>query len=207
MLIKQEPPAMKKITGQIVERATTSARSIRLAALAAATLFSVSVVVSVASAPAGADTRTGNVLDYKPTVTATGPTFVHDARAEGAKIELKQIDADKSSVIEIRVSNLRNFAGRTVGAHVHAKPCAADPAASGPHYANPAGDKASALAAREIWLDFSVDSLGRGVGVAIFDFPVKAGDANSVVIHAESTNAVTGGAGARVMCTDLKIGK
>jgi superoxide dismutase, Cu-Zn family len=194
---------MNSITRQLAK----TKRALHIGAVVAAGLLTASVAVSVASAPAGADTRTGNVLDYKPTVTASGPTFVHDARGEGAKIELKQIDADKSSVIEIRVSNLRNFAGRTVGVHLHAKPCAADPAASGPHYANPAGDKATALAAREVWLDFSVDSLGRGVGVAIFDFPVKAGDANSVVIHAESTNATTGGAGARVMCTDFKIGK
>ncbi len=189
-------------------RVLQSRSAMRIVGLAAAGLFTVSVVASVASSPAGAaDSRTGNAINYTPTVMAEGPTFVHDDRASGAKIELKQIDADNSTIIQISVTNMRNFAGRTVGAHVHQKACAADPAASGPHYANPAGDKNAALASREVWLDFTVDSLGRGIGVAVFDWKVKAGDANSVVIHAETTNAVTGGAGARILCTDLKLGK
>jgi superoxide dismutase, Cu-Zn family len=182
-------------------------KPIRVFVAGTAGLLFASGLVALASMPVRAETRSGHLLTYPATVTAEGPTFVHDDRAIGAKIEIKQIDADNSTVIELRVTNLRGFAGKTVGAHVHTKPCSADPAASGPHYANPVADKTTALGAREVWMDFTVDSLGRGIGIAIFDWKIKAGDANSVVIHAESTNQTSGAAGARVMCTDLKLGK
>lgn len=150
-----------------------------------------------------------NPAGLTPAATATGPTVVHDAAFDGVRTEVRSIDIPFSglSLVILDVRNMpQSGRNRVFGAHAHTKPCAADAAASGPHHANPAGDVSRPLAGREVWLDVRIDELGRGTSIALFDWRIRKGDAGSVVIHAEPTNALTGAAGARILCTTIALG-
>ena len=70
-------------------------------------------------------------------------------------------------------------ANRPFGAHVHAAPCGADPR---PRAATTSTAPTVTLAEREVWLDFTTDGDGNGVGTHSRGF--AAGTAGSVVIHA-----------------------
>ena len=150
-----------------------------------------------------------NNASLPPTVRAEGPTVVHDQAFSDVRVEVSSIDIPFST-LSLMVLNVRGWPysarNRVFGAHAHAKPCAADPAASGPHYANPASDTSKPFAAREVWLDVNLDSQGRGMSFALFDWRIRKGDAGSVVIHAEPTNLITGAAGARILCTTVALG-
>ena len=150
-----------------------------------------------------------NVASLPTAVRAEGPTVVHDPTYGGVHIEVSSIDVPFStlSLIVLKVRDWPYPArNKTYGAHAHAKPCAADAAASGPHHANPSGDPTKVLAAREVWLDISIDGLGRGTSIALFDWRIKKGDAGAVVIHADPTNPSTGAAGGRILCTTIPLG-
>ena len=125
------------------------------------------------------------------------------------RVEVRSIDVPFSG-LTLMILNVRGWPysarNRVFGAHAHTKPCAVDPAASGPHHANPASDATKAIAAREVWLDINIDSQGRGTSLALFDWRIRKGDAGSVVIHAEPTNSTTGAAGARILCTTIALG-
>ena len=167
------------------------------------------LLVIMAIAPVAAGAQGSNVASLPPTVRADGPTFVHDPTYTGARVDVRSIDVPFSplTLMILSVSNMSESArGRVLGAHAHTKACADDATASGPHHANPAGDPSKSLAAREVWLDISIDSQGRGTSIALFDWRIRKGDAGSVVIHAQPTNATTGAAGARVMCTTIALG-
>jgi Cu-Zn family superoxide dismutase len=172
----------------------------------AAVLSCVVFAAGGASAQAG---HTGHAASAPPTVSAEGPTFVHDPAFSDVRVEVRAIDIPFTS-LSIAMTTVRGFPsstrGKVFGAHIHARSCAADPAASGGHYANPSGDPTKSLAAREVWLDLSIDSLGRGVSFALFDWRIRRGDALSDVIHAEPTNATSGVAGARILCTNVAFG-
>ncbi len=174
------------------------------------TLLMTALVTSAALlVPLSAQAQNGNVAGLAPAATAAGPTVVHDAAFDGVRTEVRSIDVPFSglSLVILDVRNMpQSGRNRVFGAHAHAKPCAADAAASGPHHANPSGDVSRPLAAREVWLDMRVDALGRGTSIALFDWRIRKGDAGSVVIHAEPTNAVTGAAGARILCTTIALG-
>ena len=149
------------------------------------------------------------VTSLPAAITANGPSVVHDATFIDVKTEVSSIEIPSTtlSVVILKVKNMPQSArNRSFGAHVHTKPCATDPAASGPHHANPAAAATTALAAKEIWLDVNVDSLGRGTAIALFDWRIRKGDAGSVVIHAEPTNYAAGTAGARILCTTIALG-
>ncbi|MGY0023691.1 superoxide dismutase family protein [Streptomyces sp. cg35] len=80
------------------------------------------------------------------------------------------------------------------GAHVHQKPCGADPAAAGGHYQHVV-DPDQMNADNEVWLDFTTDAKGKGAAEVRKKWGLRPGEANSVVIH-----DVPGGAGRRVAC-------
>ena len=150
-----------------------------------------------------------NTASLPESVRAEGPTIVHDQNYADVRTEIGSIDVPFST-LTLMVLKTRGWPqsarNRVFGAHAHTKPCASDPAASGPHHANPASDATKSLAAREVWLDVNVDGLGRGTSFALFDWRIKKGDSGSVVIHAEPTNMITGTAGARILCTTIALG-
>ncbi|MFI6598151.1 hypothetical protein ACIBHX_17985 [Nonomuraea sp. NPDC050536] len=82
---------------------------------------------------------------------------------------------------------LRN---RAYGAHLHAKPCGANPQAAGPHFKN---------GHDEVWLDFRTD--GNGIGHATTRHDWQLDPANlpqSLVIH-----AAPGDSAPRIACLTL----
>ena len=178
-----------------------AALSHRIRIVVAATVLSVAVSARGAFAE--------NTASLPPTVGADGPTVVHDQTFSDVRVEVRSIDVPFSG-LTLMILNVRGWPysarNRVFGAHAHTKPCAVDPAASGPHHANPASDATKAIAAREVWLDINIDSQGRGTSLALFDWRIRKGDAGSVVIHAEPTNPTTGAAGARILCTTIALG-
>ncbi len=133
-----------------------------------------------------------------------GPTVVHDAAYAGAKTQVHSWAADGGTDVRLMVRGLPPH--RTFGAHVHTAPCGAAPTASGGHYQH-GTDPAAPLASREVWLDFTTDANGKGTGSAHIPWLIAAGTAGSVVIHADPTNATTGAAGARLVCTTVPFGQ
>ena len=131
-----------------------------------------------------------------------GPTVVHDAAYAGVRTQVHAWARDGGTDVRLMAGGLP--ANRTFGAHVHVAPCGTDPLASGGHYQH---GTTGTLAQREVWLDFTTDADGRGVGVTHIPWLIAAGTAGSVVIHANPTNPTTGAAGARLVCTDVPFGQ
>lgn len=157
-----------------------------------------------------ASARSGHLASLPPNARVVGPTIFHDAAFRGAVVELRSIDVPLTSLtlMILNATAMPEVArGRVLGAHVHTRGCADDAAASGPHYVHPNGDPAKPLAMREVWLDVRVDSRGTGMAFALFDWRIRRGDANSVVVHAEPTNPTTGAAGPRLLCTSIVLGQ
>lgn len=105
----------------------------------------------------------------------------------------------------LNVTRVNADAGTTFGAHVHVGPCVEDDGgAAGPHFniTDSRGETKVVSAETEIWLDFTVTANGRGHSVALVDFAIPSGEANSIVIHALPTDP-TGGAGARLACVNI----
>ncbi|MGW0805683.1 superoxide dismutase family protein [Nonomuraea sp. NPDC002799] len=94
---------------------------------------------------------------------------------------------------------------RRYGAHLHTKPCGAQPDASGPHYQHHAGE---ASRASEVWLDFETDEEGTANSTARNDWALDASRLPaSLVIHAKSTTPSgpeAGMAGDRIACLTVK---
>jgi Cu-Zn family superoxide dismutase len=87
------------------------------------------------------------------------------------------------------------------GAHVHTKQCGPQPADSGPHYqdkkdpVSPSTDPTYANPNNEVWLDFTTDATGSATTASTVAWNFRAGEANSVVIHAAHTATEPGKAG------------
>lgn len=140
----------------------------------------------------------GNVLvDH-----GRGPTVVHDAAYQEVRTQVHSWARDGATDLRLMVRGLP--ANRAFGAHVHVTPCGADPLASGGHYQH---GTTGTLAEREVWLDFTTEGEGNGVGSTHIPWLITAGTAGSVVIHANPTNATTGAAGARLVCTNVPFGE
>lgn len=157
-----------------------------------------------------AGAQNGHVASLSPNARAVGPTTLHDSAFRGAVVEVRSIDVPFTSLtlMILNATAMPEIArGRVLGAHVHTRGCADDAAASGPHYMHPNGDPAKPLAMREVWLDVRVDNRGTGIAFALFDWRIRKGDANSVVVHAEPTNPTTGAAGPRLLCTTIVLGQ
>ena len=116
----------------------------------------------------------------------------------GARIEVGQLGGQGRMEVALRVEGL--VPGRAYGAHVHQKPCGADPAAAGGHYQNedPAqssNDPGYPDPENEVRLDFVTDARGVGAAAVRRAWEFRPGEAQSVVLH-----DMSGGAGTRVAC-------
>jgi Cu-Zn family superoxide dismutase len=93
-----------------------------------------------------------------------------------------------ATTVTLRV---RGFSpGHAYGAHVHQRPCAADPAAAGGRYQHVPGTGMGAGAGRkrldadnEVRLDFATDARGTGGARAQHGWGFRRGEAASVVIY------------------------
>jgi Cu-Zn family superoxide dismutase len=127
-----------------------------------------------------------------PGTATTAPAYDHKLVPEGAWIEVRQdVARDGATAVGLRVRGM--VPGHAYGAHVHQRPCGADPAAAGGHYQHRPG--AGATPENEVWLDFTADARGAGRAGARHDWGFRPGEAGSVVIHDRP-----GSSGTRVGC-------
>ncbi|MEU4659041.1 superoxide dismutase family protein [Streptomyces sp. NPDC023723] len=122
---------------------------------------------------------------------ASHPALTYDRKLvpAGSWIEVRRhTDRGGATTVRLRVRGL--VPGHAYGAHVHQKPCGADPAAAGGHYQHrPSADPADANPENEVWLDFTPDPQGAGWATAQHDWDFRPGEASSVVIHDRPGNS------------------
>ncbi|GAB3478509.1 hypothetical protein GCM10027440_14790 [Nocardiopsis coralliicola] len=103
---------------------------------------------------------------------------------------------------------------RKFGAHMHTEPCGENPDDSGPHYQDkedpeqPSTDPAYANDDNEVWLDFATDADGSADSDTGVDWAPRAGEMQSLVIHAEHTKTADGEAGMagdRLACANVNL--
>ncbi|GGJ76582.1 hypothetical protein GCM10010123_03240 [Pilimelia anulata] len=142
----------------------------------------------------------------KATDDGAGGAFRHDPKLvpDGTSIHLTA--ASLSTGVTRTTLTVRGLLpNRTYGAHLHAKACTTDPAASGPHYQHePSTDPHAANPRNEVWLDVTTDANGTAVTAAENPWELRAAP-GALVIHADPTNHDhnPGQAGARVACLPL----
>ncbi|WP_344085539.1 hypothetical protein [Luedemannella helvata] len=164
-----------------------------------------------APAPAPSPTPPGSRAAVPPRdnhLLVRGPTYVYNRAYAGARTTVAAYAGrgGRATVVFVVTGMPRSTWGRRFGVHVHTNRCGRDPAAAGPHYANPRAPRGATLAEREIWLDVRVLPGGIGVSRHTSTYPLPSDiQANSVVLHAQPTNTVTGDAGARVLCTTISL--
>ncbi|MET1003539.1 MAG: superoxide dismutase family protein [Acidimicrobiia bacterium] len=148
------------------------------------------------------------IADPSHMLRADGPTNVHDASLADVNIDVRVVNTgDGRTIVKLRAHGFPEaMEGKTLGAHVHMRPCGADPLASGGHYQNPNAPAGTPLHEREIWLDLDVNDSGRATSHADAPWTIAPGGAGSVVIHALPTNGDTGAAGPRLLCTNVPFG-
>ncbi|WP_427922744.1 superoxide dismutase family protein [Streptomyces sp. cg40] len=104
-----------------------------------------------------------------------------------------------ATTVRLRVDGM--VPGHAYAAHVHQKPCGADPAAAGGHFQHkPSTDPADVTAENEVWLDFTADEHGAAEATARHDWNFREGEASSVVIHDKPGSKV------RVACFTVPFG-
>ncbi|MET9494598.1 superoxide dismutase family protein [Streptomyces sp. NPDC006552] len=132
-----------------------------------------------------------------PTAFVASPALTYDMKLvpAAASVVVEQRGVGRNMTVSLDVGGLAP--GHAYGAHVHQKPCGADPAAAGEHYQHVA-DPDRATAENEVWLDFTTDAAGHGKATVRKTWGVRAGEARSVVIH-----DAPGGAGKRVACVTV----
>ncbi|MEU2391009.1 superoxide dismutase family protein [Streptomyces sp. NPDC007369] len=117
----------------------------------------------------------------------------------GSRIRVTERIGEHGTWIELRLEGVK--ADRTFGAHVHAKPCGADPADAGAHYQDavdpvqPSVDPVYANPRNEAWLDLTTDAHGHGSSQTSVGWRIRAGEAASVVVHEHATATMAGHAG------------
>ena len=117
----------------------------------------------------------------------------------GAKVTVAQWLVDGRMSVRLWVDGVESK--RSFGAHVHTKPCGAEPDDSGPHYQHkvdpvqPSVDPQFANPTNEIWLDFDSNARGEGRAESWQKWNFRAGQARSVVIHEHTTHTGEGHAG------------
>lgn len=140
---------------------------------------------------------------------ATAVTYDEALVPVGAVASVLGLSGPHGTLVTLSVKGL--VPNREYGAHVHTRSCGADPADSGPHYQNvvdphqPSTDPAYANRDNEIWLDFTTDAGGTGVGLTHVDWMFGDRGARSVVIHEHHTHTgegEAGTAGARLACVN-----
>ena len=155
----------------------------------------------VGSSPAGAASifveSRGELSDYAPAT--------HNA-TDGATADLWAVAAGGSTTFFLFLSGLDPTSeGNTYGVHIHVGPCVAgQPLTSGPHY-NTGGTPTTET---EVWLDFTVLPGGYAFSYTPVPFTIEPGDAQSMVIHAQPTQAggaTPGAAGGRQACLPVQF--
>ena len=153
--------------------------------------------------------RTATFAPWNMTAPPTAVTYDQALVRTGASISVVAMSSseDRTTVVLLQVHGLAP--DHRYGVHVHRNRCGAVPAAAGSHYQNvpdpvaPSVDPAYANPRNEVWLDLSTDHAGAGSSFAILQWRFRAGQANSVVLHADSTmtgSGHAGTAGPRVAC-------
>jgi Cu/Zn superoxide dismutase len=140
----------------------------------------------------------------------TGTVDVGVFDSTHAKVTIVQ--DDDSTTFSIKVTGIDvSAAGTEFGAHLHVGPCMEGVGlAAGPHYNSqmwPAGtltDYALAVKNPETEVPSAEDGAARHEVMVPF-VPVDLDGVMSIVIHVESTNHDTGGAGARQACFPLSV--
>ncbi len=175
--------AAKSLVVHAMSTSPTGAAGARLACLR--------VTTSSIAVPAGS----GLLVDLQP--TSNDPT-------DGATAQVVASSSNNTTTVVLDVEGLAAAdAGMTFGAHLHVGACAAgDGAAAGPHYNITTSDPKVVNNQTEIWLDFTILADGSAHSSTTVPFLIPEGATQSLVIHAEPTNA-TGGAGARLACLSL----
>jgi Cu-Zn family superoxide dismutase len=136
-----------------------------------------------------------------PSAFVPSPAVTYDMKLVPAAswIQVEQRGGPGGTSVTVRVKGLK--ASRAYGAHVHRKPCGAEPEAAGGHYQDhedpvqPSEDPAYVNPENEVWLDFTTRRDGSGTASAHHRWEFRPGGAASVVLHREQ-----GGAGERVAC-------
>ncbi|TDD75351.1 superoxide dismutase family protein [Actinomadura rubrisoli] len=142
--------------------------------------------------------------EHTKTIIVEGPSNVYDAAYSGVRTSIVVTEGKNRTDIRLRVSGLpAAAAGKTFGAHVHRKKCGPQAADSGPHAQNPKARPGAPLREKEIWLDIKAGKKGEAESRATARWRAAKGAAGSIVIHAAPTNAKTGDAGARLVCTTV----
>ncbi|MFJ4831264.1 superoxide dismutase family protein [Streptomyces sp. NPDC088747] len=139
-------------------------------------------------------------------VPSAAVTYEASLVPAAARIEVSQhTQAGGATTVRLKVAGLKP--GHVYGAHVHRKPCGAEPAAAGGHYQHredpkqPSKDPAYVNADNEVWLDFTADRDGAGGASARHGWNFRPGEAASVVLHDGR-----GMAGGRVGCFTVPFG-
>lgn len=208
-------------------RATTSAIGIALSSLLLAGCGGDTPPAPEESAPTSLPEQTSQTARTSDTVPqslqvseafttwsdgATAVTYDEEAVPEGSTIEVSVVPSESSTDVTLAVTGL--VPDREYGAHVHTGACGADPADAGPHYQNdvdpeqPSTDPAYANPENEVWLDFRTDDDGNATSDTSVPWAPRPGEANSVVIHAESTQTGPGHAGMagdRLACVNVPL--
>ncbi|HEY3464235.1 MAG TPA: superoxide dismutase [Amycolatopsis sp.] len=165
--------------------------------------------IAAASSPVDVATAHGTFTAYAPGAHAV--TYRPDLVPDGARARVFSVSAPHAgTTTTLVVTGLRP--GRAYGAHAHTQPCGATGDAAGPHFQHapdpvkPSVDPAYANPRNEIWLDFTTDRLGTGVGRSTVDWTFGARRPRSVVVHETHTHTDpghAGTAGARLACLDV----
>ncbi len=163
--------------------------------------------VAAAVLAGGLAVGTGPAAAQAPTVVQAGGPLTDLAPStanvtDAASARLWAVSRGTSTYFVFFLSGLDPAAaGQTYGAHVHVGPCVAgNGAAAGPHYNHDGG---TPTPQNEVWLDFRVLPGGYAFAITQVPFTIAPGAAQSVVVHAEPTQAggsTPGAAGGRIAC-------
>lgn len=181
---------------------------------------------AVETPPASSDAATTDMLPLPDTsgggfqLPGTGlieddNAFTYDEAAVpvGSRVTIESEKNNAGTTVTLDATGLAP--NRDFGVHVHTQRCGPAPSDSGPHYQNdvdpaatpqaPSSDPAYANPQNEIWLDIATDANGNAQASTAVDWEFRAGEAKSVVLHAQHTRTGPGEAGMagdRLACID-----
>ncbi|MBT2208514.1 superoxide dismutase family protein [Actinomadura sp. NEAU-AAG7] len=164
--------------------------------------------VALASLPVPAMARDASARGEPPRedphIISVGPTYVYDPAYSGVRTEILVAEQGRRTIVNLKATGFpAKTAGRTFGAHVHRKACGKNPADAGEHYRDPRISSKAPLRDKEIWLDLKVRRDGTAKARTVHRGLVAHRAAGSIVIHAEPTDPRSGGAGTRLLCTNV----
>jgi hypothetical protein len=144
----------------------------------------------------------GGLLDLD-TAGSTVPSTSGAFDSAKARLRVNERSGGRTA-FTIRVRNIApGFTERTFGAHLHTDSCVTDtPGGTGPHYQHSGLD----FPASEVWFELVPGDDGVAEDRTVVPFvPEDENGVMSIVIHAGSTDPVTGLAGPKEVCLPLEI--